>query len=44
MNISKEDYNKIIKYCFSGSSHDFIYYKSGDGKFYYNFNRLILSD
>ena len=40
INIEKKYYEQIIRYCFSGSSHDFIFYKTESGDFYHNFNKL----
>jgi hypothetical protein len=44
INIDKEDYYKIIKHCFSGSSHDFLVFRTGDGSWYHNFNRLNINE
>lgn len=42
VNIPLENFNQIITYCFSGSSHDFIFFKTENSTFYYNFNKLEL--
>jgi hypothetical protein len=44
INIDKDDYYKIIKHCFSGSSHDFLVFKTEDGSWFHNFNRLNISE
>ena len=43
INIDKDDFYKIIKHCFSGSSHDFLVFKTEDGSFYHNFNVLVIN-
>lgn len=42
-NVSKEDFNAIIKHSFAGSSHDFVVIKTETGQFYHNFNLLKLT-
>ena len=44
INIDKDDYYKIIKHCFSGSSHDFLVFKTEDGSWFHNFNRLLINE
>ena len=44
INIDKDDYYQIIKHCFSGSSHDFLVFKTEDSSFYHNFNKLNISE
>ena len=41
INIDKDDYYQIIKHCFSGSAHDFIFFKTEDGSFYHNLNKFV---
>lgn len=43
INIEKHYFEQIIRYCFSKSSHDFVYYKTENGDFYHNFNLLSIT-
>ena len=43
INITKEDYHELIKYCFSGSNHDFIWIDTMNNRYYKNFNKLELT-
>ncbi len=43
INISKTDYQQIIRYCFKGSNHDFIWIDNLKNLFYKNFNLLKIN-
>jgi hypothetical protein len=42
INIEKKYFDDIIRYCFSKSSHEFLFYKTETGNFYHGFNFLKL--
>ena len=44
INVPKDEYYDIVRYCFNGSNHDFLWLNTSTNVFYKNFNRLVITE